>query len=179
MDDSDKSDIWTCHTLLERFWNHALSNQSEHDDVIKWKHFHRCRSLVRVNHRLPLMFPLICAWTNSSVNNRDAGYVKRHRAHYVVLIIKCEPWISLLLPKCGIWKLWYQFRGAKFNMVRRYHDINKIIGSLFIQINKHDMLNGLCHKFDHSYSSYKSYIIINVRIIQDGNVYWVCAGKSG
>ena len=31
-----------------------------------------------------LMFSLICAWTNGWVNNRDAGDLRRHRAHYDV-----------------------------------------------------------------------------------------------
>ena len=31
-----------------------------------------------------LMFSLFCAWTNSWVNNRDAGDLKRHRPHYDV-----------------------------------------------------------------------------------------------
>ena len=32
-----------------------------------------------------LMFSLICAWTNSWVNNRDAGDLRRNRAHYDVI----------------------------------------------------------------------------------------------
>ena len=32
-----------------------------------------------------LMFSLICAWINGWVNNRDAGDLRRHRAHYVVI----------------------------------------------------------------------------------------------
>ena len=31
-----------------------------------------------------LMFSLICVWTNDSANNRDAGDLRRHRAHYDV-----------------------------------------------------------------------------------------------
>ena len=31
-----------------------------------------------------LMFPLICAWINGWVNNRKAGDLRRHRAHYDV-----------------------------------------------------------------------------------------------
>ena len=63
----------------------AGTMQTTHDDVIKWKHFRRYWTIVRVIHRSAvnsshrgqwrgaLMFPLICAWTNGSVNNRDAG----------------------------------------------------------------------------------------------------------
>ena len=33
-------------------------------------------------------FLSFCAWTNGSVNNRDAGDLIRHRAHYDVTVIK-------------------------------------------------------------------------------------------
>ena len=32
--------------------------------------------------RVALMFSLICAWTNGCANNRDAGYLIHHCAHY-------------------------------------------------------------------------------------------------
>ena len=71
----------------------------EHDDVIKWKHFLRYWPFVRGIHRSPvnsphkgqwrgvLMFSLICAWINGSINNREAGDLRRHRAHYDVIIM--------------------------------------------------------------------------------------------
>ena len=34
-----------------------------------------------------LMFSLICAWTNGWANHRDAGDVRRHRAHYDVTLM--------------------------------------------------------------------------------------------
>ena len=34
-----------------------------------------------------LMFSLICAWINGSVNNREAGDLRRHRAHYDVIVM--------------------------------------------------------------------------------------------
>ena len=36
---------------------------------------------------------LICAWTNGWVNNRDAGDLRRHRAHYDVTVM----WIRVLV----------------------------------------------------------------------------------
>ena len=72
---------------------------SAHDDVIKWKHFPRYWPFVRGIHRSPansphkgqwrrvLMFSLICARINGSVNNRKAGDLRRHRAHYDVIIM--------------------------------------------------------------------------------------------
>ena len=69
-----------------------------HDDVIKWKHFLRYCPFVRGIHRWPVNSPhkgqwrgalmfSICAWTNAWVNNRDAGDLRRHRAHYDVTVI--------------------------------------------------------------------------------------------
>ena len=34
-----------------------------------------------------LMFSLICTWTNSWVHNRDAGDLRRYRAHYEVTVM--------------------------------------------------------------------------------------------
>ena len=70
-----------------------------HDDVIKWKHFPRYCHFVRGIHRCPvnsphkgrwrgaLMFSLICAWINAWVNNREAGDLRRHRAHHDVSVM--------------------------------------------------------------------------------------------
>ena len=50
-------------------------------------------SLVNSPHkgqwRGALMFSLICAWINGWVNNREAGGLRRHRAHYDVTVMIC------------------------------------------------------------------------------------------
>ena len=73
-------------------------NSLYHDDVIKWKHFPRYWPFVQGIHRWPvnsphkgqwrgaLMFSLICAWINGWVNNREAGDLRCHRAHYDVIV---------------------------------------------------------------------------------------------
>ena len=70
-----------------------------HNDVIKWKHFPRYWTFVRGIHRSPvnsphngqwrgaLMFSLICTWINAWVNNREAGDLRLHRAHYDVIVM--------------------------------------------------------------------------------------------
>ena len=70
-----------------------------HDDVIKWKHFPRYWPFVQKIHRSPmnsphkgqwrraLMFSLICIWINGWVNNREAGNLRRRRAHYDVTVM--------------------------------------------------------------------------------------------
>ena len=37
------------------------------------------------------MFPLICVWINDWVNNREAGDLRRYRAHYDVMVMKGSP----------------------------------------------------------------------------------------
>ena len=82
---------------LKRRSNCILNSvKQNHEDVIKWKHFPRYWHFVRGIHWIPvnsshkgqwrglLIFSLICAWANGWVNNRDAGVLTRHRAHYDV-----------------------------------------------------------------------------------------------
>ena len=71
----------------------------EHDDVIKWKLFLRYWPFVRGIRRSPvnsphkgqwrraLMFSLIYTRINGWVNNREAGDLRRHRAHYDVIVM--------------------------------------------------------------------------------------------
>ena len=84
---------------LRRPRYHAGYCRRSHDDVIKWKHFPRYWPFVQGIHRSPVnsphkgqwrgasMFSLICVWTNSWANNEDAGDLRRHRAHYDVIVI--------------------------------------------------------------------------------------------
>ena len=94
----------------DQLWSHYryVSYQTssnvryKHDDVIKWKHFPRYWPFVRGIHRSPVnyphkgqwrgafMFSLICA----RVNNGEAGDLRRHRAHYDVIVMN-----DLLIPK--------------------------------------------------------------------------------
>ena len=70
-----------------------------HYNVLKWKHFPRFWPFVGEIHRSPvnsphkgqwsgtLMFSLIHASMNSWVNNREAGDLRRHHAHYDVTVM--------------------------------------------------------------------------------------------
>ena len=73
-----------------------------HDDVIKWKPFPRYWPFVRGIHQSPvnsphkgqwrgaLIFSLSCVWINGWVNNREAGDLRRYRAHYDVIVMFCQ-----------------------------------------------------------------------------------------
>ena len=73
-----------------------------HDDVIEWKHFPRYWPFMRGIHRSPvksphkgqwsrvLMLSLIYTWRNGWVNTSEAGDLRRHRAHYDVIVMKTQ-----------------------------------------------------------------------------------------
>ena len=92
--------------------NYGSSGFVYHDDVIKWKHFPRYCPFVRGIHRPPvdsshkgkwrgaLVFSLDIAWINCWVNNGKAGDLRRHCAHYDVIVM----WICVLYiytPRAG------------------------------------------------------------------------------
>ena len=92
--------IWWHHHAQHKWLRYKIEEKIlTHDDVIKWKHFPRNWPYVRGIHRSPvisphkgqwrgaLMFSVICVWINGWVNNREAGDLRRHRAHYHVSVM--------------------------------------------------------------------------------------------
>ena len=91
-----------------------------HDDVIKCKHFPRYWPFVRGIHRSPvnsphkgqwrgaLMYSLICAWINDWINNREAGDLRRHRAHYDAIVMQdvelYDDWLAMY-ANCSQWNI--------------------------------------------------------------------------
>ena len=92
---------------------------SWYDDVIKWKHFPRYWSFVRGIHRPPvnsphkghwrgaLMFSLICARINRWVNNGEASDLRRHRAHYDVIVMTSKIACNSTAAAASCWG-WHQ-----------------------------------------------------------------------
>ena len=114
-----------------QFIHYHISNDGwdlpEHDDVITWKHFPRYWPFVRGIYRSPvnspykgqwrraLMLSLIVALITVWVNNREAGDLRGHRAHYDVTVMEnmCPrmPWKCSPKYPAGRWhtyihKLW-------------------------------------------------------------------------
>ena len=93
------------HICVSKLGHHGPHNglwlirPSHHDDVIKWKYFPRYWPFVRGIHWSPVNYPhksqwrgalkfsLICARINGWVNNRESGDLRRHRAHYDVIVM--------------------------------------------------------------------------------------------
>ena len=106
-----------------------------HDDVIKWKHFPRYWPFVRGIHRSPvnslhkgqwrgaLMFSLICVWINGWVNNREAGDLRRYRAHCDVTImwIAVDSFLHLPLRTLTTWEPKRNFNSYRPDISWRYY----------------------------------------------------------
>ena len=45
--------------------------------------------------RGPSMFSLTCDWTNSWANNRGAGNLRRHHAHFDVIVMDTRKWMLM------------------------------------------------------------------------------------
>ena len=97
-------------------WNPSpiVCSCKSHDDDNKWKHFSRYWPFVRGIHRSPVisshkgqwrragMFSLICVWINGWVNNREAGDLRRYRAHHDVSVMLCGHSLSTLFGTNGV-----------------------------------------------------------------------------
>ena len=111
-----------CARSRYQWQGQVITSHSIHDYVIQWKYFPRYWPFVRGIHpvnsphkgqwRGALMFSLICARINGSVNNGEAGDWRRNHAHYDVTVMS---WMSLFVPAhlayfwhhtphiCGAW----------------------------------------------------------------------------
>ena len=87
------------HQKNGRVWIRTFQMFAYHDDIIKWNHFPRNWPLVRGIQRSPVNSPhkgqwrgslmhfLICVEINGWVKNREAGDLRRYRAHYDVIVM--------------------------------------------------------------------------------------------
>ena len=108
---------WMAVTWLRWYQGNGPSNDRQaymYDDVIKWKHFPRYWPFVRGIHRSQvnsrhkgqwrgaLLFSLICAWVNCWVYNRETGDLRRHRAHFDVIVMNMAFWWMIICGSIGI-----------------------------------------------------------------------------
>ena len=78
--------LWNLNDWLGTWWRHQMETfsallafcEGNHRSPMDPPHRGQCRGA--------LMFSLICAWTNGWANNRDAGDLRRNRAHYYVTV---------------------------------------------------------------------------------------------
>ena len=121
-------------------YQHESRDASHHDDVIKWKYFPRYGPFVWGIHRSPVnslykdqwrCFLLVSAWINDWVNIGEAGDLRRHRAHYDVIVMDCYPVASSLchfLPELLVFLL------SNTNSVHKVHiSHNNIIQHTYVR----------------------------------------------
>ena len=107
---------------------------------IKWKHFPRYWPFVRGIHRSPvnsphkgqwrgaLMFSLICVWIDGWINHREAGDLRRYRAHYdvTVMVFLANLILTARLWQCGLLNdslaYWTVFTYQRNNLVANLWD---------------------------------------------------------
>ena len=76
---------WKHHIFILIWWHHQMETFSALLALCAGK------SPMNSSHKGQwhgaLMFPLSCAWINARVNNHEAGDLRRHRAHYDVIVM--------------------------------------------------------------------------------------------
>ena len=76
------------HTVpIISWWRHQMETFFTLLAIVRGFHWSPVNSPHKGQWRGALMFSLICAWINVWVNNGEAGDVRRHRAHYDVIVM--------------------------------------------------------------------------------------------
>ena len=115
LNEKRKNKLWNLNQSRKPvFEGNVLKKLSlENDDVVKWINFPQYWPFVQGIHRSPvnslhkgqwhgsLMLSLICAWINGWLNNREAGDLGLHRAHYDVTVMS-----PILFRFHGVNSLW-------------------------------------------------------------------------
>ena len=78
------------NTVSCTWWRHQMETFSALLAFVRVIHRPPVNSPLKGQWRRVLMFSLICAWMNGWVNNRETGDLRRHRAHYDVIVMTCQ-----------------------------------------------------------------------------------------
>ena len=94
-----------------KWWRHQMEILSGYWPFVRGIHRWPVNSPHKGQWRGALTFSLICAWINGWVNNREAGDLRRHRAHYDVIVMRlCKT--KLVAGHADKWPLlltWFNF----------------------------------------------------------------------
>ena len=71
-----------------------------------WRHQMETFSALLAFWRGALMFSLVCVWINDRVNSREAGDLRRYRAHYDVIVMYVQVSICAIV-KDARHVIWY------------------------------------------------------------------------
>ena len=79
--------LCVCSMIARTWWRHQMETSSALLALCAGNSSVPVNSTHKGQWRGALMFSLICAWTNDWVNNREAGDLRCHRAHYGVIVM--------------------------------------------------------------------------------------------
>ena len=95
------------------WWRHQMETFSALLAILRGIHRSPVNSLHKGQWRGALMFSLICVWINGWSNNREAGDLRRYRAHYDVTVMNIFPGIGIPVIRIHgreiFWSLHSQF----------------------------------------------------------------------
>ena len=74
-------------TSIDSWWRHQMETFPRYWPFARGIHRSPVNSPHKGQWRGALMFSLICVWINGWVNNRQAGDLRRYRAHYDVIVM--------------------------------------------------------------------------------------------
>ena len=88
------------------WWRHQMETFSALPAIFAGNHRSPVNSPHKGQWRGALMFSLICVLINDWVNNREAGDLRRYRAHNDVTVMN-DSWWDLGLTECRMGELYY------------------------------------------------------------------------
>ena len=88
------SENWCVCCII--WWRHQMETFPRYWPFVRGIHRPSVNSPHKGQWRGALMFPFICVWNNSWVNNEDAGDLRRHCAHYGVYVMVYELYFEKL-----------------------------------------------------------------------------------
>ena len=93
--------------IRESWWRHQMETFSAELALCAGNSPVPVNSPHKGQRRGALMFSLICVWINGWVNNREAGDLRRHRAHCdVILMILCSLFHIYICTQVIQWNHW-------------------------------------------------------------------------
>ena len=95
---------------LYTWWRHQMETFSALQALCAGIHRSPVNSPHKGQCRGALMFSLIFDWINNCINNREAGDLRRYRAHYKVIVMKLNDYSTRRphlrrLNNIGIWAI--------------------------------------------------------------------------
>ena len=119
---------WVSEIITSTWWRHQMETFPRYWPFVLGIHRSPVNSPHKGQWRGALIFSLICVWINGWVNNREAGDLRRYRAHYdVTVIIICNaiyscdntPYTPCISANVGpLWSIETRFPGKRIPIIK-------------------------------------------------------------